>query len=172
MERTISFKPFLKTLCCVSLMSVSLQISFSKELLAQETYNVNEQIRILEDKDYAKHLKQMEKEKALQKKARNRQALLRKQERKTYEKTRKEQVQRRKQQRVQTADESEQKYEQKLKKEHKQQEKSRRQHIAEKKQEQKRLKKQQALNRSRFYKTNPLGDQASPRVDRSKRKFF
>ena len=147
-------------------------IFFSRPVFAEDVYSVDEQIRILEDKDYVQHLKQLKKEKALQEKARRQQALARKKEKKAYEKARKKQIQQRQQNRPQSADEFDQVYQAKMKKEKAKQAKELRQHISQRKLERKKQQKQQAINKKNFYRSNPMSRQASPRVDRSKRKFF
>lgn len=145
---------------------------FTQYTFANDAYSVDEQIRILEDKDYAQYLQQLEKEKALQAKARKRQALLRKKEKEAYEKKRRDQVKQRRQEQGISADESEQIYQKKIERDKMIEGKNRRKHIVQKQQEKQRIQKQQVLNRKKFYKSNPLSRQASPRVDRNKRKFF
>ena len=71
---------------------------FIKKSLAENkyyNYEIDEQIRISGDKDYAQHLKRLSKQKALERQARKKQKLMREKERLAYERTRKKQVRQR-----------------------------------------------------------------------------
>ena len=136
-------------------------------------YDIDEQIRILEDKDYIRYLQDIEKKKASKDKARKKQTFIRQKEQLAYEKARRQQVILRRKIQAQQLDQERKglEYEKELQKQKQQQIKLQRQYAKRKHRERQHLIKQQVSRRHRFYKTHPLLRQASERMNPTQKRF-
>ena len=136
-------------------------VSFSKEVWTDNKYyhyEIDEQIKISEDKDYIWHSRELLKEKALKDQAQKKHKLMRKKEQSAHDKARKEQVRQRhklsltqkNQERLKV------KYEEEMKRYEKQQEKLNSQYVKQKHRERKSLIREQANIENKFYNGRPL----------------
>ena len=118
------------------------------------TYDIDEQIRILEDRDYAQYLKQQQKKKAVRDKARREQARIRQQQQKAQEKARKEQrrLRRAEQKRFLDQLKEEDAYQKEVLQREKQQERDYKQYMEQKRKERQKVLRRQAANKAQVYK--------------------
>ena len=135
-------------------------LCFSKEALGNRYYHyeIDEQIRISEDKDYARYSRELLKEKAFRDQARKQRKLMRKRERLNREKARKEQIRQRR--RFSLTQKNQEKlkikYEEEMKRQEKQREKLHRQYVKQKRRERQSLIREQASTEDKFYGGRPV----------------
>ena len=134
---------------------------FSKKVIAENKYyhyEIDEQIKISEDKDYANHSRDILREEKRRDQARKKHKLMRKQEQLAHEKTKKEQIKLRRRLSLHQKNQErlELKYEEEVQREEKRQERLHLQYVKQKRRERQLLMKEQARIENRFYNNQPV----------------
>ena len=140
---------------------IILYVLLSKKVIAENKYyhyEIDEQIRISGDKDYANHSRDILREKKIRDQARKKHKLMRKQEQLAHEKTKKEQIKLRRRLSLHQKNQEklELKYEEEVQREEKRQERLHLQYVKQKRRERQLLMKEQARIENRFYNNQPV----------------
>ena len=140
---------------------IILYVLLSKKVVAENKYyhyEIDEQIRISEDKNYVNHSRRLLKEKKVRDQARERHKFMRKQEQVAREKARKEQLKQRRRLSLHQRNQEilEIKHEEEMKREEERKEGLHREYAKQKRRERQLLMKEQARIENRFYNGRPL----------------
>ena len=140
---------------------IILYVLLSKKVIAENKYyhyEIDEQIRISEDKDYANHSRDILREKKTRDQIRKKHKLMRKKEQLAHEKTKKEQIKLRRRLSLHQKNQEklELKYEEEVQREEKRQERLHLQYVKQKRRERQLLMKEQASIEDRFYNNQPI----------------